>query len=1146
MRRVLLALSLILLIAGALWAQSDRATVTGTVKDPTGAVIPGVTVTAVNVNTAVRTTTVTNNVGLYSILNLPIGKYTVLFDKDGFKKLERSGIALSTAQVAQIDVELPVGTTSDSVVVTTEAPVLDTQTSVLGTNMQGGVVSDLPLNAGGGRQVENFAFAITPGVEGNGWTAVISGTQNFTKEVIIDGTTQNSSIQGDVMEASPTMEAVQEVQAQTSGLDAERGVTSGGVINFGLKSGTNKFHGSAFGFGHNEILDATPWGATSKPKSRFWDYGFSAGGPIIKNKTFVFGALEKYVEHDFRMGGIGPGTGAATVPTTAMLNGDFSALLGGPLENAVNACTGAPILSGSIFDPLTGCPFPGNTIDPSRFSSTSKQIVDLYKKYYTPEIDSLTGNLRSPAKGTPSQTPIEVTVKVDHNLSDNNRLSGSWIYNMRPRTLNDSGGIWAPGTTDGGPMTLARTQRVISNSWRLSDQYTISPRAINVFNFTYNEYLNGSVPSLQGTNWNQQLGFGDTGANNFPAINFGPAVNGYSTTTVGNSWQGHWVAGNYVWGDTVTMVRGRHTIKFGGELRAMQINSKAGDGTLHFTFSNSYTGAPGTPYAGKVGAGLASFLLGEVQKASQDTPFNLYGRRKTFSLFAQDSVKVNTRLTVNAGLRYQINNPLHEKYGHWANFNTTALDPTLGIPGVMEFAQNGADTFERERDWLDFGPQAGFAFAVTPKVVVRGAFGLYYAPIGINYWSGVPYGFAPGYRGTNEVTSAFNWDNGYPGTFQPGKQDPNYFPWDTVSVDPRALKAGYTGQMNFGAQYELNNDTRLSVGYVGNRSHRLHDGALANTHPDTTALLNLYKTGNFYNWIFSAADAKAAGVAYPYDGWWGMAFQAIDPYPQLSAMEYYGAALFVVDSPLGTSAYDSLQVELSKRSSRGLSANLSYVYSKSTGNTIDAFGESWYYSYIQDPGNLKQAANSLTSYDMSHVVKGFVTYDLPFGKGKKFLADSHGFVNALVGGWTLGTVVRYNSGLPLWFKGVNNPYWPAISWMYPVFAPGAKTTGNELGKLSFDPTLVTNPADGTLSSGPMFSGALRAPRQAYEDASAVKYFSMGADGRYKLQFRFEFYNIFNRHYLANPVTSLGDPNFGRITGVTGDPRTGQFGARFEW
>lgn len=1168
MRKSFVVLLLIhLLIAGLLWAQSDRGTITGTVTDASGAVIPGVEVTATNVETGIKTTATSNHVGLYSILNLPVGRYAVSFNKQGFKMLERPAITLAVAQVAQLDVKLEVGATSETVTVTDDAPMLQTQTLDLGTNMKAAPIADLPLNIQGGRQVEYFAIAITPSVQGNTWETIVAGAQSFTKEVVIDGTSQNSSIQGDTIEASPTLEAVEEVQAQTSGLSAERGITNGGVINLGLKSGTNKFHGSAFGFGHNELLDANTWDnghlGVRKPKARFWDYGFSAGGPIFKNKTFIFGAFERFQQNDFTMSGFN-----ATAPTGAFLNGDFSALLGAPTAT-VNPCTGQAVLTGQLFDPATRqvvggqtcyMPFAGNRIDPSRFSSVAKNVVEVYKKYYTPEIPALIDNNRSPLQNSPSQTPNEITIKIDHNFSDRHHLSGSHIYNHRPRLLNDSGGIWAPGSTDGGPLARSRFQKVISTSWRVSDSFVIRPNLLNVANATYNEYLNGSVPTASGSNWPQALGIGTGYAANFPEIDFGGAVNGVATTGIGNSWQGNWVGGTYIFGDSISWIKGRHTLKFGGELRALQINSHAGDGTLHFNFTNDYTAGG---FGGSNGLGFASFLLGGVQKANVDTPFNLYGRRKTMSAFAQDDIKVNSKMTLNLGLRYQINNPLHEKFGNWANFDLQAINPTLGIPGTMVFAKNGSDSFERNRDWKDFSPMLGIAYAPTSKIVARGSFGIYYVPVVMNYWSGVPYGFAPGYRGTNEVNpaasvgeAAFNWDHGYPGVFAAGTKDPNNIPWGPVSIDPNALTAGYTKQWNFGVQYELAKNTVLDVSYIGNRGSRLHDGALANTRADATAFMNMFKDWSAWTWIDSPASATAAGVPYPYSGFAGYKFQAINPYPQVAAA---WSPVYAVDTPIGKSRYDAFQIELKKRTGNGLTADFSYTLSKSTADTVTAFSETWYYSFIQDPKNLEEAAKTLTGWDQKHVFKGYFTYELPFGKGKRFLESSTGFLNGLVGGWTIGSVIRYNTGSPLQFYSNNYYNYPDWTVTYANFAPGAGsafggayTVPTEASPVPttnryFDPTKVTNPAYGELGKGPARIDALRGFGRAYENASLLKRVAMGSDGRYKLQFRLEFYNLFNRHFLADPNTSLGNDYFGYVMGVANEsPRQGQFGIRFEW
>ncbi len=245
-----------LLVAQSAWGQSDRGSITGTVTDSSGAVVPEVAVTATNVATGVKFNSPSNSIGLYTILNLPLGTYSVTFKKDGFQSIDRSNITISTAQVVQLDVKLRVGAETQVMTVTDDAPVLETQTSDVGTNMKAAPLQDLPFNAQGGRHIEQFVYEITPSAQGDPYLAVIAGAQGFTKEVLIDGTSQTASIQGDSIEAEPSMEAVEEVDAQTSGLTAERAVSNGGVVSFGLKSGTNRFHGTAFGFGHNEILDA--------------------------------------------------------------------------------------------------------------------------------------------------------------------------------------------------------------------------------------------------------------------------------------------------------------------------------------------------------------------------------------------------------------------------------------------------------------------------------------------------------------------------------------------------------------------------------------------------------------------------------------------------------------------------------------------------------------------------------------------------------------------------------------------------------------------------------------------------------------------------------------------------------------------------
>jgi hypothetical protein len=1183
-------------------AQANRATITGTVVDTSGAVVAEVDVTAVNKGTNVPTKTVSNQDGIYVIPNLPPGQYSVEFKRDGFETLLHPTVTLESTQVARIDAALKVGAITESVTVTTDAPVLDLEKPSVGTNMKGSVVTDLPLSIyGGGRSVESFAVAITPGysVYSSPYGAVINGGQWFTKEYTVDGTSGTANIQGDSLETGPTMEAVEELQAQTSGLDAQSSVTGGGVIAFNLKSGTNKLHGSAFLYGHNELLDANTWTndslGTPKPQQRAWDYGFSLGGPVFKNKTFFFGAFERYQQIDFRLN-----SGSATVPSVDFQNGNFSALLGGTLctdsGGGTGLCSqnggtpiqaqdtnGNPVVAqeGMIYDPTAGasnplctmppCQFAGNIIPSNRISAVAQKVNAFYSGYAA-QVGGIDNNSRGLLQGSPSQTPNEIVIKLDHTLRDQDHLSGSWIYNHRPRILDDSGGLWQAGTQNGGPLSNGRYQIYRAQQWRLSESHTFSPRILNVLNFTYSSDFNASSPTNPG-DWNSQLGFGATGANTFPLISFQDGAAGHSETFLGNTWQGNISGVNVITGDSVTWTKGRHNFTFGGDFRAHQINTRSGSGALSFGFTYLTTAGVGYPYDG---FGYASFLLGQVDnKASESVAYNLYGRQKGMSLFAQDSYKATPKLTLSMGLRWNYNFRFHEKYGNWANFDQTAIDPTYGIPGALVFAKNGSDSFYKNEYAKNFGPSLGFAYQLLPKTVLRGSFGLIYNPVGVTFFGGVPDGFAP-QLGTNN-TNNFNWDapgggGNYPGVVQKaiaGMDPTSLFP--EVSVDPRALRLGYSEAFNFGVQHELTPNTRFELSYVGNRGHRLTDTSLAWNQGPTSTFLRLQQQGlglGAYNdYICDPGTAAADGVAYPYSGFCGPILAAIAPFPHMAQSEvnYWGYAnLLYVGLPLGQSFYDSMIANVVKRTGRGLTMDMSYTWSRQEGDSYSAEQEgNNYYTGVQNFSNMQQAAHAVTGYDLTHVVKGFLAYELPFGKGRTFLGGQNRVVNAIVGGWTMTGIVTYNSGQPFGV-GAANPYWPLWGDIYPQFnlrgfaGPSNPRkfvpvpVGGTVPASNFymPASVASNPTPGVLPPTPA-SSALRCPGQANENVSLLKNFTMGPDGQYRLSFRTEFYNLFNRHYYniigcGGTRASIGAANFGQITGVSDGPRQGQFAIRFDF
>jgi hypothetical protein len=689
-----------------------------------------------------------------------------------------------------------------------------------------------------------------------------------------------------------------------------------------------------------------------------------------------------------------------------------------------------------------------------------------------------------------------------------------------------------------------------------------------VASFTYEFFINPSLARAASGGWPAKLGFANVGAGNFPEIDFGAKthINGYWEDPIGYSSSGYYDDNNYIYDDTLTWIRGRHTLKFGGEVRTFEINSHGGLPTLTFNFTNAQTGAPTQKWSNEVGFGFASFLLGGVSSAGQGTPYDLYGRRKSMSLFAEDSFRVGPRLTLNYGLNWNQTYPYHEEYGHWASFDTAYKDPTTGMPGRVAYLNNGGQSFEGSTQWTDFAPHIGFAYKINSRIVARGAYAIFYVPIGTDTWEGVPYAFAPGYFPTNQVpqtkdfTPAFNWDSGYPGKPVSGTLDPNYLTLEMVSTSPQSLQSGMTNQWNAGVQIQLTGNNRISLNYLSTRGTHLHDGTLQENEPPLSAMSNLLKSGNEWNWVWDQKSAAASGVSYPYPGFSNYAFAAIYPFPQLAGAWDY---LFYINSPLGRSQYDSFQAEVVQRLSHGLTADMSYALAHQRYTTNNNFQENWVTTtLVQNPYDLSYAGNYVQPYNQS-ILKGYLLYDLPFGKGRRFASTDNRWLNGLIKDWTLGTTLYYSTGYPLSIYSSN--YYPGPSWgangvptaIYSNVAPGADLSRHfnarnfnpsntvDPGNRYFNPAGFSNPAYGDFgNSGPWVVG-LNTFGNAAENLAVYKEFHIKE--RMKFQIRGEFFNVFNRHYFDDPNTNLGDTkHFGNVMTVGGTPRVGQLGARFEW
>ena len=437
------------------WGQVDRGSISGLVTDATGAVIPGVTVAITETSTGVHYKgDITNEQGVYRVLNLPVGTYSLVFSKDGFKSYTRSGVTVSMSQNVTLNTKLEVGNRVDSITVTDDTTLLNTQDALVGSTVTGEVLTDLPLTADGGRDVRNFGRAIVPTfstVTGTqlGYNNSVAGSQITSIATSVDGVSADSGLYGIVN--GPGMDSINQYQVQVSGISAAAAQTGGGEQMYEMKSGTNTFHGSAFGFLANEVLNANTWSNNyflsqcaaddttckanyKRPLDRYNDWGFSAGGPIWKNHTFIFGAYEHYHKQDLTYSPQG-----MTVPTTKMLNGDFSELFStfttNPLTGAAcdSPCptgqtdaSGNPIYFGAIFNPLSpGNVFPNNQIPSGNISSESQKIIDIYKQDYQPENSNLINNYWGFATfGTnPINTNYHLDLKLDHNFSDRNHIN---------------------------------------------------------------------------------------------------------------------------------------------------------------------------------------------------------------------------------------------------------------------------------------------------------------------------------------------------------------------------------------------------------------------------------------------------------------------------------------------------------------------------------------------------------------------------------------------------------------------------------------------------------------------------------------------------------------------------------------------------
>ena len=1187
-KRLAVPLGLLLVAGLPGYAQTSRATITGIVTDTTGAVVPGVEIIAENTATGLSYRAITNEVGNYNIGALPIGQYELTFASPGFRQLTRRGIRLTSGQIARIDVALELGAVTESLTVTAETAMIETENAQTSEGVQAEVFSELPLSFGGGRNMAEFADKLVPGVQGSAWNMKIQGTPAGSAGIVIDGMTNLAGfLPGDFGEASISPEAIQELNVQTGNVSAEYGRQSGGTLAFALKSGTNDLHGSAFYYLRNEVLNANNWNnnlqlaadpdfsdpATERfkrPRERRNDYGFSVGGPVFipkiyngKNRTFFFFTWEKFERNES-----GPTNLERTAPQPEMFDGDLSRLL---TNNQVGTdALGRPVFEGQIYDPATlrqvngqfvADPFIGNIIPSSRISQVARNFQSIFSQYYPPVTNTLTNNLYWTRYY--QQNVKQLTIKMDHSLSDSQKISGYYYKHNFPRHFQDQGGLWSLQDPDyGGPLAKAMRQERRGYNWNVAHDWIIGPTLLNHGSFGINDNKNFYGSRQAGQGYAQEWGVTGVGNGLPPDQWSAPEFNlGTSPVATFESWGRRdfrdFDYKGYILNDTLSWQKGSHTLKFGFEwnrLTGQDFRNDSSGGI--FNFEADTTGIPGQPYTSQTGNSFASFLLGQVDNATTGPPFNTSSYRDYAAAFVQDNWKVTPALTLNLGLRWSGNSPIYERENHMANFNPMLPDPGAnGLLGAVEY-MNSDYRSSTTGHWTDFGPTAGLAYRFLDKVVFRAGYGITYTPETLG-WSMVPNNFVAGYAPDNSVLAdsqglyvpVFNIDNGYPGVETPGNLDPSWAQnrGGTI-VSPDYTKAGYIQSVNAGFQVQVTSDLMVEMDWRGSKGTRLHAGA--NRRPNQIREEELSRGAVLGQVIDSPEAAAAAGLPYPYPGWSGPGWSTLVPFPQLTTR-----GLTAWGDPVGFSTYHSGNLIVTKRMSHGIYAYGAYTFSKTIANVNDVMG-SGNTTGLQDVYN-STVYKSITGDDRTHRIKAAAMWELPMGRGRPLLGNAGGVVNALIGGWTISSILNYTSGAPL---GVPDSLTKPVGWNGPAVyanftAPDGGFTSqfdpdtfdpwnrDSPGNQMFDPSVFSSALPQQLGNSPVRFPTMRQPWTFSEDFSIIKRFALYE--RLRLELRLELLNAFNRHYFSGPETNMNNSYFGNIWRASGN-RTGQAGLRVEW
>ena len=1063
------ALLLCLATAPFLSAQTTT-TLYGTVTDRTGAIVPGAQVTAKNLGTNLTRTAETNAEGQYRMEFLPIGSYSLEVAATGFKKFVQKGIALDVNVNARVDAPLDLGTVTEEVDVTATAPAVNTDNSQIGRTVENSEITTLPIV---GRNVYSL-LNLTPGVESTGNSIVLGypeqrtmingGVDGGTGSVnyYLDGGSNMTGLRN-TGNIAPNPDAVEEFRVVTNSYSAEYGRFAGGVINILTKSGTNEYHGSLFEFFRNNDLNAYTWGAISATPLHRNQYGGSFGGPIRKNKTFVFGTYSglRQISSSF--------LNSAIVPTALERNGDFS-------QSKV-----VPV------DPLSSALFPGNVIPKSRLDPTAQNILNK-----NIPLANLPGNFWQGTIPNPYNTS-EYLFKIDHSISDTERLTGSYYYTDGHNSQSPGGNIpWSTQNFDW------RQQNV-----NLSDTITLNPNTVNQFWMTYTRNFGGRLSTPQLSLGDFGSSFNVQGTPSLPQI----TVTGYFTLSQAISGP---VAGTnfYSVRDQVSYTRGRHSLKFGGELslnKDIQQTLLNNYGVFSFSGAKTANTKLGAAYSGN---GLADFVLGVPVTMNQDAPITALDNFWTGAVFVQDDYRIHPRLTLNLGLRYEIQTPPTDPFDRESTFEAGVQSRILkgaNVPtGLLVPGDPGITRGIVGLQKLHFSPRVGLAWDPfgDGKTSLRAGAGIFYGSISGNEWNSTsnyqPFAVREQFNTVQSLTNPYGLLPGgvspFPYSYNPAS--PGFiFPAAIYGMAPN-FKWPYTYQFNFSLQRQIVKNFTVTAAYVGSLGRRLPFAEDLN-YP-------------FYN---STATSSNVNNRRPIE-------------PGILSN------IYSVQSVMNT-AYHALQITAEKRMANHFMVKGFYTFSKDLedveldNNTTNGSAED-YHNLALDRGR--------SDNDRRHVMVTSLIWDMDyFGKSSPVVSN-------VINGWEISAIVTLESGLPfnvtrgtdVNLDGNNNDRVNVVG--DPYLDP--HRSRSDVSNAWFNTAAFAAPAAGT--DGNLGRNVLTAPGVRNVDLGLFRNFKIRE--RVTLQARGELTNAFNLVNLSAPTGTLSSAAFGTIR-TAGATRQVQLGLR---